>query len=75
MTTILMADRVSRRSERKTVHFQGIFVWIVVFYLQHHFSTHMHFTTNGYKRFSKTDTTDPRQRVPFRAKIALQRRG
>ena len=25
----------------------------------------MHFITNGYKRFSKTNSTDPRQRVPL----------
>ena len=26
----------------------------------------MHFITNGYKHFSKTNSTDPRQRVPLR---------
>ena len=31
-----------------------------------HLSTHMHFITNGNKRFSKTNSTDPRQRVPVR---------
>ena len=25
----------------------------------------MHFITNGYKRFSKTNSTDPRQRAPL----------
>ena len=25
----------------------------------------MHFITNGYKRFSKTNSTNPRQRVPL----------
>ena len=25
----------------------------------------MHFITNSYKRFSKTNSTDPRQRVPL----------
>ena len=30
-----------------------------------HLSNHMHFITNGYKRFSKTNSTDPRQRVPL----------
>ena len=27
---------------------------------------HVHFIKNGYKRFSKTNSTDPRQRVPLR---------
>ena len=34
--------------------------------LLQHLSTLMHFTTNGYKRFSGTNSTDPRQRVPLR---------
>ena len=29
-----------------------------------HLSNHMHFITNGYQRFLKTNSTDPRQRVP-----------
>ena len=34
--------------------------------LLQHLSTHyMHFIKNGYKRFSKTNSTDPRQRVPL----------
>ena len=33
--------------------------------LLQHLSTHMHFVTNAYKRFSKTNSTDPRQRVPL----------
>ena len=28
-------------------------------------SNHMHFITNGYKRFSNTNLTDPRERVPL----------
>ena len=28
-------------------------------------SNHMHFIANGYKRFSETNSTDPRQRVPL----------
>ena len=28
-------------------------------------SNHMHFVINVYKRFSKTNSTDPRQRVPL----------
>ena len=32
-----------------------------------HLSKHMHLKKkNGYKRFSKTNSTDPRQRVPLR---------
>ena len=31
-----------------------------------HLSNHMHFVTNGQKHFSKTNSTDPRQRVPLR---------
>ena len=33
--------------------------------LLQHISTHMHFIKNGYKRFSKTNSTDPRQCVPL----------
>ena len=55
----------SRRGKRKTVQFRGMFVWIIVFYFYNNLSTHMHFITNGYKRFSKTNSTDPRQRVPL----------
>ena len=33
--------------------------------LLQHLSIHMHFVTNGYKRFSKTKSTNPRQRVPL----------
>ena len=33
--------------------------------LLNHLSNHMHFITNGYKRFSKTNSTDLRQRVPL----------
>ena len=33
--------------------------------LVQHLSNHMHLITNGYKRFSKTNSTDPRQRVPL----------
>ena len=31
--------------------------------LLQHLPNHMHFITPGYKRFSKTNLTDPRQRV------------
>ena len=30
-----------------------------------HLSNYMHFITNGYQRFLKTNSTDPRQRVPL----------
>ena len=30
-----------------------------------HLSNHMHFITNGYKRFLQTNSTDPRQSVPL----------
>ena len=33
--------------------------------LLQHLSTYMHFITNGYKRFSKTSSTNLRQRVPL----------
>ena len=35
-----------------------------------HLSNHMHFITNGYKRFSKTNSTDPRQRVPLKGGVS-----
>ena len=35
----------------------------------------MHFITNGYKRFSKTNSTDPRQRVPLREGDGVGGRG
>ena len=34
-------------------------------------SNHMHFKTNGYKRFPKTNSTDPRQRVPLSKAVIL----
>ena len=30
-----------------------------------HLSNHMHYITNGYKRFSKTNSSDPSQSVPL----------
>ena len=30
----------------------------------------MHFITNGYKRFTKTNSTDPRQHVPLRTQVS-----
>ena len=63
-----MADRVSLQSIRKTTQFRGKCVRIIVFYFQIIFLTIivMHFITNGYKRSSKTKSTDQRQRVPLR---------
>ena len=34
----------------------------------------MHFITNGYKRFSKTNSTDPRQRVLLGASCQICRK-
>ena len=59
----LMADHVSRRGKRKPVQFQGRFVWIIAFYFYYIFPPiFAFFKTNGYKRFSKTNSTDQRQR-------------
>ena len=35
-----MADRVSRRGERKTVQFRGMIVWIIVFHFLQHLKAH-----------------------------------
>ena len=40
--------------------------------LSKHLSNHMHFITNGYKRFLKTNSTDPRQRVPLSIRRGVQ---
>ena len=64
--TPIMADRVSRRGKR--IENRAISRHACVDHcIQHlqYLSTHMHFITNGYKRFSKTNSTDPRQRVPL----------
>ena len=47
---------------RKTVQFRGMFVRI---YFDNIFLRICIFFVNGYKRFSKTNSTDPRQRVPL----------
>ena len=62
-----MADCVSSQSKRKTTQFPGKCVWIIVFYFLNIFLT-MYFITNGYKCFSKTNSTDPRQRVLLKSK-------
>ena len=67
--TPLMADRVSRQGKRKTVQFQAVCVDHCILLLQH-LSNHMHFLTNGYRCFSKTNSTDPRQRVPLITALA-----
>ena len=40
--------------------------------LLNYLSNHMHFKTNGFKRFLKTNSTDPRQRVPLIPGLALK---
>ena len=40
--------------------------------LLQHLSTHVHFITNGYKRFSKTNSTDSRQRVPLNKRVTFK---
>ena len=36
-----------------------------------HLANYMHFITNGYKRFLETNSSDPRQCVPFKQKKHL----
>ena len=59
-------DSHGRRGKRKTVQFRGMFVWTIVFYFYNIFLTIMHFTTNGFNCFLKTNSADPRQRVPLK---------
>ena len=40
--------------------------------LLYHISTHMHFITNGYKRFLSTNSSDPKQRVPLIYHVRIQ---
>ena len=61
-----MADRDSSRRKRKTTQFRVILVWIIILYFLKYLSHHMHFITNEYKRFLKTNSTDPRHRVPLK---------
>ena len=60
-----LADRVSRRGKRKTVQFPGVIVRIIVLYFYNIFLPVGILSKNGYKHFSKTNSTDPRQRVPL----------
>ena len=52
-----MADRVSVN------HYILLFKYL---------STHMHSITNGYKRFLRANSTDPRQRVPLMVFFAFK---
>ena len=49
---IKLADRVSSQSKRKTVHFLKQICVDHCILLLKYMSNHMHFITNGYKRFS-----------------------
>ena len=62
-----MADRVSSQSKKGNHAISGQTCVDHCIPLLKHLSKHrpMHFITNGYKRFSKTNSTDPRQRVPL----------
>ena len=53
------------------MQFSGMFVWIIVFYFYNIFPP-ISFIPNGYKRFSKTNSTDPRQRVPLRESVSFR---
>ena len=62
-----IADRASSRRKRKTVQFRVILVWINYILLLKYLTNHMHFITNGLKCFFlKTNSSDTRQRVPFK---------
>ena len=50
-----MTDRVSRRGKKKTVQFRGVLIIVFYFYI--------FLIKNGYKRFTKTNLTDLKQRV------------
>ena len=49
-----------------------MFVCIIVFYFNNIFPPDMHFITNGYKRFSKTNSTDSWQRVPLNTTMEVE---
>ena len=65
--TVLVAavNSIQFNCKRKTTQFRMILVWIIIFYFKKIYLT-MHLKTNGSKHFSKTNSSDPRQRVPFR---------
>ena len=48
-----IADHVSSQSKRKTTHFRGIFVWIILL-LKHLYNNN--FIINVFKHFSKTNS-------------------
>ena len=60
-----MADCVSRRDKRKTTISSDTCVNHYILLLKYLSNHNMQFITNGYKRFSKTNSTDLRQRVPL----------
>ena len=66
-----MADRVSKRGKRKTMQFRVILVLIIILLLKYLSNHIMHFITNSYKRFPKTNSTDPRQHVPLNCSFIL----
>ena len=65
-----MANHVSRQEKRKTTQFRVISTCVDHLHyilLLKYLSNHMHFITNGYKCFEKTNSTDPRQCVLLRS--------
>ena len=59
-----------RKVKRKPCNFEAnlcrsLYSTCTYVLLQHLSNLTMHFIINGYKRFSKTNSTDPRQRVPL----------
>ena len=63
-----MSDRV-RKVKGKPLNLKQMCVDHCILLLKH-LSNHMHFITNGYKRFSKTNSTDPWQRVPLKGSVS-----
>ena len=61
-----MADRVSLQSKRKNHAILRQICVDICILLLNNLSNHMQFIANGYKRFFKTNSTDPRQRVPLK---------
>ena len=58
----------SNHTRTPTPKWPGFFYCIL---LLQHLSSHMHFIVNGYRLFSKTNSTDPRQRVPLTNRCPL----
>ena len=61
--TTVLVDEV----KGKPCNCQGMFVWIIVFYFYNIFLP-------GCKSFSKTNSTDPRQRVPLSVSLSFTTR-